>query len=138
MLHSKNKITYASKGKNKIKSNAGKPKSNYCDALVVGSGPGGAISACLLAENGIDTMLMEEGPYIPVKDKKDHSLQEMNQQFRNGGINAMLGKDKIAYVEGCCLGGASEVNAGLYHRLPEYKRQEWEEKYSLKGFTKKN
>ena len=34
---------------------------------VIGSGPGGAITACLLAEAGRDVLLIEEGPHLPVE-----------------------------------------------------------------------
>jgi len=34
--------------------------------VVVGSGPGGAITACLLAEAGRDVLLVEEGQLLPL------------------------------------------------------------------------
>ena len=34
------------------------------DVLVIGSGPGGAITACLLAEAGRDVVLVEEEPWL--------------------------------------------------------------------------
>jgi choline dehydrogenase-like flavoprotein len=43
------------------------PKSPLtCEIAVIGSGPGGAITACLLAEAGRDVLLIEEG----LKNKK--------------------------------------------------------------------
>lgn len=33
-----------------------------CDVLVIGSGPGGSVSACKLAQAGLDVLLVEEGP----------------------------------------------------------------------------
>ena len=41
-----------------------------CDALVIGSGAGGAPLACRLAESGVDTILIEEGGYFLTKDFK--------------------------------------------------------------------
>ena len=34
----------------------------------------------------------------------------------------------INYAEGSCVGGGSEVNSGLYHRIPEKIKKSWEEK----------
>ena len=40
----------------------------------------------------------------------------MRRQYRNGGLTVALGRPPIAYTEGRCAGGGSEVNSGLYHR----------------------
>ena len=40
----------------------------------------------------------------------------MRRQYRNGGLTVALGRPSIAYTEGRCAGGGSEVNSGLYHR----------------------
>ena len=34
------------------------------------------------------------------------------------GSSAALGRPAIAYAEGRCVGGSTEINSGLYHRLP--------------------
>jgi choline dehydrogenase-like flavoprotein len=86
------------------------------DVLVIGSGPGGATTAALLAEAGQDVLLVEEGSRYPVDSSADHSLAQMDEKWRSGGLTAALGKPKITYIEGRCVGGASETNAGLYHR----------------------
>ncbi len=85
------------------------------DVLVIGSGPGGATTAALLAEAGLDVLLVEEGGSFHVDSSQDHSLEQMDEKWRSGGLTAALGKPKITYIEGRCVGGASETNAGLYH-----------------------
>lgn len=85
------------------------------DVLVIGSGPGGATTAALLAEAGQDVLLVEEGSRYHVDSSPDHSLEQMDEKWRSGGLTAALGKPKITYIEGRCVGGASETNAGLYH-----------------------
>src|SRR3954452_12452973 len=86
--------------------------------LVLGSGPGGSLTACLLAEAGREVLLVEEGPFLPLESCPPFSREEMTQKYRNGGLTVALGSPKVAYVEGRCVGGGSEINSGLYHRPP--------------------
>ena len=37
------------------------------EVAVIGSGPGGAVTACLLAEAGRDVVLIEEGPLLALE-----------------------------------------------------------------------
>jgi len=48
-----------------------------CDVLVVGSGPGGALTALILAQAGVDVILAEEGAAVPTESALPYSLQEM-------------------------------------------------------------
>ena len=36
------------------------------------------------------------------------------------GASAAIGNPFIAYAEGRCVGGGTEINSELYHRLPEH------------------
>jgi choline dehydrogenase-like flavoprotein len=83
--------------------------------LVVGSGAGGSVTAALLAEAGRDVLVLEEGPWIEPDAVEHLSLDQMAVQYRNGGVTAALGRPPVAYVEGRCAGGGTEVNSGLYH-----------------------
>jgi choline dehydrogenase-like flavoprotein len=84
------------------------PQPIRCEIAVVGSGPGGSITACMLAEAGRDVLLIEEGPYLPLESCEPFSLEEMVQKYRNGGITIAMGSPKVQYVEGQCVGGGSE------------------------------
>jgi choline dehydrogenase-like flavoprotein len=106
-----------------------------CEVAVIGSGPGGAITACLLAEAGRDVLLLEEGPYHGLGSCRPFSLTEMEQKYRNGGVTMAVGKTKIAYVEGRCVGGGSEINSGLYHRTPPDILEEWRRQFEVEGMT---
>jgi len=103
--------------------------------LVIGSGPGGSITACLLAEAGKEVLLVEEGPFLLQNSCRAFSYEEIQQKYRNGGITIAIGSPKIAYVEGCCVGGGSEINSGLYHRTPPEILKQWQEKYQIKDFS---
>jgi choline dehydrogenase-like flavoprotein len=102
-----------------------------CEILVIGSGPGGAVTACQLAEAGRDVMLVEEGNFLPLDSCQAFTLAEMEQKYRNGGVTAALGNPKIAYVEGRCVGGGSEVNSALYHRTPAEILEKWAREFGV-------
>lgn len=102
-----------------------------CEIAVIGSGPGGAITAALLAEAGREVVLIEAGPHLALEDTPEFSRAEMERKYRNGGITAAFGKTKVSYVEGRCAGGGSEINAGLYHRTPETMLARWRADYAL-------
>lgn len=111
------------------------PDKLHCEIAVIGSGPGGAITACLLAEAGRDVLLVEEGPFLPLESCAPFSRAEMEQKYRNGGLTLALGQTKIAYVEGRCVGGGSEINSGLYHRTPPEVLEQWRREYQVEGLS---
>jgi len=102
-----------------------------CQVAVVGSGPGGAVAASLLANAGRDVLLIEEGPYISQEACRLYSREEMEQKYRNGGVNLALGRPKVTYIEARCVGGGSEVNAGLYYRTPPEILQRWQSDFQV-------
>ncbi|MCU0248286.1 MAG: FAD-dependent oxidoreductase, partial [Bryobacter sp.] len=109
-----------------------------CEVVVVGSGPGGAITACLLAEAGRRVLLAEEGPFLPLDSCPAFSRLEMEQKYRNGGLTVALGANKIAYVEGRCAGGGSEINSGLYHRTPADVLARWRREFLVQALTERD
>ena len=102
---------------------------------VVGSGPGGALTACLLAEAGRDVLLLEEAPATADPPPAPFSMDEMTRHYRHGGVSAALGRPPVAYVEGRCVGGGSEINSGLFHRTPSDVLEEWGKDFRLEGAT---
>jgi choline dehydrogenase-like flavoprotein len=105
---------------------------------VVGSGPGGAVAACVLAEAGRDVLLIEEGPGLGQQSCRPFSIEEMVHKYRNGGVTAALGSCPVAYVEGRVVGGGSEVNATLYLRAPAARLEEWSLRFAVEGLREKD
>jgi choline dehydrogenase-like flavoprotein len=102
------------------------PASHHdCQVLVIGSGAGGATTAALLAGAGIDVLVVEEGAWVGQGSLVPFSLEQMDRQYRAGGVTVALGRPSIAYTEGCCAGGGTEINSGLYRRPPEETLDRW-------------
>jgi len=94
------------------------------DLIVIGSGPGGSIAALRGAETGKKVLIIEAGEAYPPSSIEHHSLFQTVKQFRNGGLNFVWGTKPVLFAEGMTLGGGSEVNSGLYHRLEGKRRRE--------------
>lgn len=105
---------------------------------LVGAGPGGMLSATLMAEKGLDVLLIERGSYTPQKNTVPFSALELRDRYKNAGITAMLGAPTVNYVEGSCLGGGSEVNSGLYHRPSPEVIERWCESHQIDSFRYKD
>jgi choline dehydrogenase-like flavoprotein len=105
------------------------------EIAVVGSGPGGAIAACLLAGQGHDVVLVEEGSHLPLSSAPHFSQREILQKYRGAGINVAMGRNRVAWVEGCCVGGGSEINRGLYHRAPASVLEAWSGSHQVEALS---
>lgn len=105
------------------------------EVLVVGSGAGGATTAMVLAEAGHNVVVVEEGPAIEPGSLTPFGLDEMRTAYRHHGSSAALGSPPVAYAEGRCVGGSTEVNSGLWHRLPAALAEEWRVRFGLDEFT---
>ena len=104
------------------------------EVLVIGSGAGGATTAAKLAAAGRMVMVVEEGPWVDPDAIEPFSLEEMVLKYRHRGPCATLGAPPVAYAEGRCVGGSTEINSGLWHRLPAYLADEWRDTYRIEHF----
>ena len=101
------------------------------DVLVIGSGAGGALTAARLAEAGRTVTVLEEGPWLDADCCEPFSREEMALKYRQRGVSATLGRPPIAFVEGRCVGGGTEINSGLYHRPPPDVLDAWRDAYEI-------
>jgi choline dehydrogenase-like flavoprotein len=99
--------------------------------VIVGSGAGGALTAARLSEAGHEVILLEEGPDLDTAALAPFSLDQMGRQYRHAGVSAALGRPPVAYAEGRCVGGGTEINSGLYHLAGPDLLEEWRRGWSV-------
>lgn len=101
----------------------------------MGSGAGGATTAATLAGAGVRTLVLEEGPAIPAGSVPQFSQEQMRLQYRNRGQSVAFGAPPVAYAEGRCLGGSTEINSGLYHAPSPGLLQQWAQGWQVSDLS---
>jgi choline dehydrogenase-like flavoprotein len=84
------------------------------DAIVVGSGPGGATVARALARRGQRVLILEQGSAAPLKG----TLVQMAQMAAVPGKGMYLHRDASLLVQGITAGGSSTVNFATAYAPP--------------------
>jgi choline dehydrogenase-like flavoprotein len=113
----------------------------HCDAVVVGSGAGGAVVATILAEAGFDVIVLEEGAYYAPEEYADFSpSQALRRLGRESGMLAALGIGQtpiIALMAGRCVGGSSVMTGGVCFRIPEVVHDHWSRELGLNELSQR-
>jgi choline dehydrogenase-like flavoprotein len=97
----------------------------HADAVVIGSGAGGAPVAKELAEGGMRVIVLEEGDHHPVDELTARPRDELPRLYRDAGQTATLGTPPIMLPLGRGIGGTTFVNSGTCFRTPETVLDSW-------------
>lgn len=99
------------------------------DAIVIGSGAGGATVATLLAEAGQRVLVLEEGPYYAPSDYGRFLASEaVRRLFREAGLCTAFGVGQtpiISIAVGRAVGGSSILTGGICFRIPGSVHHRW-------------
>lgn len=95
-----------------------------CDVVIVGSGPGGAAVARVLAESGRKVVLLEQGP---ATTRFRPNLANVNRyHMQEGGVMVARSKDAMMPIAaGRGVGGGSLVNSAICWRTPDAVLDGW-------------
>jgi len=108
------------------------PTTARCDAVVIGSGAGGAFAARALARAGLDTVIVEEGEQWTVdRIRATHPLDRFASIYRDAGTTMALGNPPIALPLGRAVGGTTVINSGTCFPPPTAVAAAWHEEHGL-------
>lgn len=98
------------------------PQDSSYDAIVVGSGFGGAVSACRLAESGRRVLVLERGRRRKGEQFPRFATASLSDWFwssQNNGLFDLRIFSRIATLSSSGVGGGSHIYANVHIRAPE-------------------
>ncbi|MFD8952006.1 GMC family oxidoreductase N-terminal domain-containing protein [Streptomyces xanthophaeus] len=102
------------------------------EAVVVGSGAGGAVAARELARAGRSTLVIEEGRHHSTASFGDRTpLDRFTDLYRDAGAGLALGSPPVLLPTGRAVGGTTVVNAGTCYRTPGHVLTRWRDRHGL-------
>jgi long-chain-alcohol oxidase len=105
-----------------------------CDVCVVGSGAGGGVAAAVLAEAGLDVIVLEAGGHYEEADFDGAELDGLRRLYHGRGGTAS-DDHGIGILAGACLGGGTVINYTTSFRTPDEIRAEWGGVFATDTFT---
>ncbi|RME93133.1 MAG: GMC family oxidoreductase [Candidatus Hydrogenedentota bacterium] len=95
------------------------------DAIVIGSGAGGAVAAYNLAKSGRKVILLEAGPVARRSEMTKNAPEILAKYYWDGGLRLAKGTSFQPAMQGRMLGGSTVINSAIILPLPEWVRQDW-------------
>jgi choline dehydrogenase-like flavoprotein len=104
------------------------------DVCVIGTGAGGAVTAAVLAQAGLDVLMIEEGGYYTSADFTMREKDCVPRLYQEDGTRSTADAS-IALLQGRAVGGTTVVNWTTSFRTPEDVVAHWAVKHSVGGFS---
>ncbi len=102
------------------------------DAIVIGSGAGGAVAAARLAEAGKCVVILESGEFVPSDEFTELDAPMTQRLYAERGLRA-TDDLAVSMVQGATVGGSTTVNWMIMLRTPAHVLSEWATRFGLEG-----
>ncbi|HET7481683.1 MAG TPA: GMC family oxidoreductase N-terminal domain-containing protein, partial [Actinomycetota bacterium] len=105
-----------------------------CDVVIVGSGAGGGCAAAVLAEAGLDVVVLEKGGHYEEKDFHHLESQAMQEMYLYGGA-LLTNRMTCRIIAGSAIGGGTLVNYATAWKTPEPVLRDWHRVSGIDAFV---
>ena len=102
------------------------------DAIVIGTGAGGAVMAARLAEAGLDVLVLEAGALRDGRDFAEHDGNALRDLYAEGGQRT-TDDVGLSIVQGVGVGGGTNINWMVMLRTPDWVLDEWRTDHGTEG-----
>ncbi|MBL8960315.1 MAG: GMC family oxidoreductase N-terminal domain-containing protein [Gemmatimonadetes bacterium] len=104
------------------------------DAVVIGSGAGGAIVAARLAAAGREVLILEAGSRYEPAERTEQEATMLPRLMAESATRATTDLS-IPIFQGATVGGGTSVNWMIMLRTPDHVLDEWQRRFGLRDLT---
>lgn len=94
-------------------------------ACVIGAGAGGSAAACALAEQGVQTLVLEEGSHWKPPQFRQDTAWAYRNLYQERGARSAVGNCMLPVPGGRGVGGSTLINSAICFKTPEPILREW-------------
>jgi choline dehydrogenase-like flavoprotein len=116
----------------KVHEPRGSEETLEAEVCIVGSGSGGAVIAAVLAQRGLDVVVLEAAGYCNEADFDQLELPAYQRMFWRGGPTPTA-DGNVSLVAGTTLGGGTTINWTNCLRTRPWVREQWAKEHGLEG-----
>jgi choline dehydrogenase-like flavoprotein len=106
-----------------------------CDVVIVGSGAGGAAAATVLAEAGLDVVVLEAGGHYNRDNYPQDPIEAITSLYREAGLTVAEGRPPVPVPVARAVGGTTVINSGTCFRAPDPVLRSWAREYGIDWAT---